>query len=250
MTPSFSCVVNHTPWVPERVEALAEMRFELFEVAGPLLSLRIHDEDYRGTDWQAAKVEWALTQWRWAARKPESHHVFLTDDLNLSPGFWAILSAMVQAHPAEPIGLLSNHPRGPELFAQGYSGYRTNSWLVGPAYVLPHDHLVRFLTWFEALPDGDPQTVGTKGYRNDDSSINEWITNGGGGGQCWHPLPTIIEHRSDIGSTVGHGDQYSRERVSWRRGRRLDFVRPVTQLMAADYWANPCPMLALPEDGR
>lgn len=290
MTPTFSLLVNHTPWVPERVVALGEMLDELAPTrdtgAGlirkrqgaihrvfpfpPVVAVRVHETDYRAGDedregdhaysraerWQQkAKVDWALEQWRWSAREGmvgtgATHHVFMTDDLNLAPGFWGLLSAMVAAHPDEPIGLLSNHPKGPQLAAQGYSGYRTNSWLVGPAYVLPHDHLVRFLAWFEALPDGRWTEPGTKAYRNDDSSINEWITNGGGGERCWHPLPTIIEHRSDIGSTVGHGDQYSRERVSWRRGRRHDFVRPIDQLTSVDWWARECPMLALPEDGR
>lgn len=222
MTTTFSLVINHTPWVPERVRAMAEMRRTLAVNELDELPLMFNDTDYRGTDWQQSKVQWALDQWRWASKQDVTHHVFMTDDLHIAPRFWDILGAMVANTGDNPIGLLSNHPRA--FGGSGRScGYRTNSWLVGPAYVLPHDFLVRFLAWFEALPDGPHTTFGTKAYRNDDSSINEFVTQSGS--WTFHPMPTIIEHRGDIGSTVGHGDKYSRERLSWRASRHYDDER-------------------------
>ena len=61
--------------------------------------------------------------------------------------------------------------------------------------------------------------IGPKSW-NDDTAINGWVTHYGPG-ETWHPLPTIIEHDSDgaLPSTVGHGDEFSRERISWRRYR-------------------------------
>ncbi len=209
---TFSLAINHTPWVPERVEAMAAMRKALAVGPGYCRTL-INDTDYRGTDWQVSKVKWALDQWRWAAAVDHvTHHVFMTDALHIMPRFWDALSAMCFNSGEAPIGLLSNHPGAVALEAAGQHWYRTNSWLVGPCYVLPHAFLLRFLKWFEAKPDGN--AVGAKGYANDDSSINEFVTSEGG--YTLHPLPTIIEHRADIGSTVGHGDQHSLERVSWR----------------------------------
>jgi hypothetical protein len=140
-----------------------------------------------------------------------------------SPMVLAGIWAMVTAKPASIIGLLSNHPRGPELYAAGEAWYRCNSWVVGPAYVVPRVHLEPFVAWYRALPDdGEAQH---RRWFNDDSALNEWNTFHGPG-ESWHPLPTPIEHRGDLGSTVGHGDQYSRERVSWRetRGVTLDAV--------------------------
>jgi hypothetical protein len=263
LKPTFSLVINHTPWRPERVEALAGMVSALAipnvdgtrtAAAGPLF---INDTDYRGQEWQVAKVKWALDQWRWAVEQKTSHHVFMTDDLHIAPNFWGILSAMIQGSKAEAIGLLSNHPRGPRLFGDGEHAYRTNSWLVGPAYVLSHRALVAFLKWFEALPDGPHTTQGTKAWANDDSSINEWITRASDFHACWHPLPTIIEHRGDMESTVGHGDSFSRERVSWRKcqiplqgpdgstlWRDIDLHKDLLEKMAAPaFWAEEGRML-------
>lgn len=228
MTPTFSLVINHTPWIPERVEAFEAMdRALLFDGKEPVPgkpNYVMHNcADYRGTDWQVSKVKWALDQWRWSAEKPTSHHVFMTDDLHVAPSFWTILRSMVMAAPSRPIGLLSNHPEGPTHFANGHHWYATNSWLVGPAYVLPHDFLVSFLEWFFSLPDG--VKPGCKGYANDDSSLNQFITMSG---LCtMHPLPTIIEHRHDLASTVGHGDEFSRERLSWRFRRHVIHKSPL-----------------------
>lgn len=263
MKPTFSLVVNHAPWKPERVQAKGCMLLELLPLSRRV-PFFLHDTDYRGRDWQDdGKVAWALAQWRWSAKQATTHHVFLTDDLALAPRWWEVLGAMVEAAPASPIGLLSNHPRAPDLIVEGWKWYATNSWLVGPAYVLPHELLVAFLAWFEALPDGPHTVKGTKAYANDDSSINEWITVHGPG-RTLHPLPTIIEHRTDLESTVGHGDEYSRERVSWRRVGFLDeheFVLTheqqlddVEQMAHAEWWnekggAQAAPLLLLPSNG-
>jgi hypothetical protein len=235
-------VINHTPWVPERVACLGAMMDELERSAkGPIWC---NSKDWRGTDWQQSKVQWALDQWRWAAAQDATHHVFMTDDLHLAPEFGHVLEAMIQGCPDHPIGLLSNHPRASQTYTLRHSWYRTNSWIVGPAYVLPHEFLIRFLAWFEALPEGPHTTPGTRAYRNDDSSINEYVTQSG----SWsaHPLPTIIEHRGDIGSTVGHGDRYSRERISWRARRWFQAGEwhesaaffDLDALATVEYWAG------------
>src|SRR5271155_5417511 len=142
---TFSLVINHTNWRAERVAALEVMKLALFvPQGGPCKQWMCNEADFRGRDWQEAKVEWALSQWRWAAKERTTHHVFMTDDLHISPHFWDILMAMVEGSKARAIGLLSNHPRGPRLFGDGEHGYRTNSWIVGPAYVLEHKLLLDF----------------------------------------------------------------------------------------------------------
>lgn len=252
---TFSLVLNHTPWRPERVAAKAAMLAELEPVKRGIPYF-LNDTDFRALDWQQAKVLWALQQWRIALAANTTHHVFMTDDLHLVPGFWEVLGAMVAAHPDVPIGLLSNHPRGPDLYASGAHGYRTNSWIVGPAYVLPNPHLRAFLRWFETLPEGSHLTLGTRAYRNDDSSINEWNTHHGPA-IAWHPLPTIIEHRIDVESTTGHGDAYSRERISWRATREVAamgsrlawFDTPLRSdleaMKHAEFWQTDAPMLSV-----
>lgn len=253
---SISVVINHTPWRPERVAALAAMKKAL-SLRGDEPWLFLNDKDYRGRDWQQAKVEWAIDQWRWASRMPTTHHLFMTDDLHLAPRFWDILGAMLHVANDRPVGLLSNHPEALGCSIMGPRWYRTNSWLVGPAYVLPHAFLVDFLEWFLAKPDGTQ--LGGKGYANDDSSINEFVTQIGS--YSLHPVPTIIEHRHDVESTVGHGDKFSRERVSWRAARQtlehqngfkwIDTPMPfdLDAMAQVEFWkgAHDAPMLRVGE---
>ncbi len=219
---TFSLCISHTPWVQDRLNAFDAMLGALWLAPAPGVRVSpcpflLNNTDYRGTDWQVSKVAWALAQWRWSAAQGVTHHVFMTDDLHIAPRFWEILSAMCLHTGELPIGLLSNHPKGPALRRDtGAHWYRTQSWLVGPAYVLPHAFLVGFLAWFESLSFDEQK------YRNDDSSANEYVSQIGS--YACHPLPTIIEHRGDIDSTVGHGDKYSRERLSWRQEQWPDPV--------------------------
>ncbi len=249
---TISVAILHAPWIPARVAAIAEMLEAL-----PGIDCKAFDDARpKGMSWGQFKTVLAAKQWQWSLDTGCTHHLFLTDDLHLAPGFWEILQAMIAAKPDAIIGLLSNHPRGPELAAQGYRWYRCNSWVVGPAYLVPHEHLKAFLAWYEALPDHEMS--GGRRWFNDDSALNEWITREGPA-ESWHPLPTCIEHRADIGSTVNHGDSYSRERVSWRETRHVQhhedgfswFSEPRgtdtgtwLQLMRdADFWRDSGPML-------
>lgn len=254
-----SVAISHTPWRPERARCLAEMLREL-PPGGPAPTF-INDRDYRGTDWQVSKVDWALRSWRWSALESGAQwHLFMTDDLHLMPGFLNALLCMLVSAPCAPtIGLLSNHPDAWATLQAGHHWYRTNSWIVGPAYVVRHEALVEFLSYYEALPDGPYTQRGTKSWANDDSSINEWVTKTGR--TTLHPLPTIIEHRVDLESTVGHGDRYSRERVSWRGRRQVvdvrdawhwldeDWTGPVDAMCAPEYWAgaDKAPLLDFPK---
>lgn len=178
--------------------------------------IMIYDRDFRGHDWQKVKTCWILDQYEFHAASGASHHLLLTDDLALAPGFWEILTAMVKVAPNHPIGLLSNSPQAPALALENFRWYATNSWIVGPARVLPASFLERFLPWRKSLPPGNAE--GCADWYNDDSAENEFNTRRAGG-RALHPLPTIIEHRHNIASMTGHGDRFSRERVSWRNVR-------------------------------
>lgn len=267
---SFALVINHTPWRPERVRALASMMSALDPLHDTRVSdVWVNDVDWRGFDWQAhGKVEWLRDQLKWAAEaKGATHAVFMTDDLHIAPEFWAILSAMVAGSGARAIGLLSNHWLGPQLYRAGRTAYRAAAWMVGPAMCFDVALVRDFRAYFEARADGDPKVPGTKGYANDDSTWNEYLTKHGI--PSWHPLPTIVEHRGDLDSTVGHGDRYSRERVSWRLWQRPydtagggfewrtqalggdAFIRgQVEQMTVPKYWAGEAPMLLVQDEPK
>lgn len=222
MKPAISLCMNHTPWRPERVEALRRMLLELVPLSRGV-PFFLHDTDYRDEGRRDAEVpgnpkprwvDFSLAQWRWSASQSVSHHLFMTDDLKLAPHFWELLEGMIAAAPRSILGLLSNHPSAPHLYVQGLSWYRTNAWVVGPCYVVPHEHMVRFLPWAESYR-GAAAGMGW----SDDSTLNEWITFHGPG-EAWHPIPTIISHDRGLLSTwahTGHGDDFSHERINWQQ---------------------------------
>lgn len=247
-----SLVVNHAPWAIDRLHTLREM----LEVLTPMPNggtYWTHDTDYRGggPTPKIGPVDFTLAQWRWAAAQKEAtHHVFMTDDLELAYGFWDILEAMVSAIGLEVIGLLSNHPAARNLQGQGARWYKTNSWVVGPCYVIPHRFLEGLLTWSEAR--GPAGSVDGLGWA-DDSELNEWITRAGPA-EAFHPIPTPIRHLpfASTWTHTGHGDQYSRECVSWRQYpwyQEFQAADSPSALMSTPlFWdgADKAPLLSLP----
>jgi hypothetical protein len=227
---------NHTPWVADRAKALRGMLIEIAPLACGI-PYWIHDTDYRDRPWQlGGKLAWMCAQWEWALsttgeQAHATHVMFCTDDLHLVPRFVDVVSALVEAVPDFPIGLLSNHPKAPELAAESWRVYATNSWITGPGMILPRHMLRSFYEWFSQLPMSSK--LGPESW-NEDSVINQWITSHGPG-RTIHTLPGLIEHRGDLKSTVGHGDRYSRERLSWRSRRS---VRDLEGDGGGFYWAE------------
>lgn len=226
---NFTVAILNKPGDMARQEALLTLLHELDieryfpkDMGGPpaVVGTVFQDPLPAGMKWSEFKTVLVEKQWSWALRQGSqfTHHIFLTDDLHVHPLFFEVLDAMIEGSGAKVIGLLSNHPRGPMLYREGGHAYRCNSWVVGPAYCVSTEFLASALAAYCALPDDE----GDKHRRwfNDDSFLNHHNTFAGPG-ESWHPLPTIIEHRFDVESTVGHGDRYSRERVSWREERKV-----------------------------
>lgn len=261
--PRFSLGVLHAPWKLGRKEA-CEQLFEALATRDADMeqpTYRVFDENVN-TDRARLPFVWA-SQWRWACETGATHHLFLTDDVHVAPRFWAILTAMVQARPRSVLGLMSNHPDAVSTLFAGHRWYRTNSWVVGPAYVVPHEYLCWFVDWYERLSPMQRRILG------DDSALNDWITFGTGAPrEAWHPVPTIIEHRDDVPSTHDGGkDHYGRERVSWRAIRGIadeiprggpksmpprwcstPYAFDLEAMTSPRYWHDSgAPMLALPK---
>ena len=205
------------------------------------LPFYVHDIDYRhgGPSGKDQPVDFTLNQWRWCAAQSVTHHVLMTDDVETCPKFWRVLEAIVTVRPFSVIGLLSNHPDAPRLRTEGVRWYRTNSWVVGPAYVVPNLMMVRLLAWAEQR--GAAGSVDKLGW-SDDSELNEWIHHAGPR-EAWHPIPTPISHLETLSTWghTGHGDEYSHERVRWNDAE-------VPLMADPNFWLahKPAPMLGLP----
>jgi hypothetical protein len=227
---------------PERVANLKDM---LSGLHAPTVEIRVFDDDKGEESWRTFQHTIARKQWQWAVDTEEPYCVFMSDDLAVAPMFWRILRKMTIARPTSVIGLLSNHPAGPALAEKGYHWYRTNSWIVGPAYLMPRPLLLDFLRWYDAQKPDEIAPF------NDDSIINEWVSRAGPG-ETYHPLPTIIEHL-DIESTWCPGDQFSKQRLSWRAefspidtGKGFawaETARKFDGLNEREFWTGDAPML-------
>jgi hypothetical protein len=257
--PTFSLSIDHTPWIPARRERLARMLLDLLPLSNRIPYL-LHDTDYRGKPWADVKHEWALAKWRWHLQQDVTHCILLSDDLAIMPHFWEVVGSMVEACPASPIGLMSNHPDGPKLFDAGHSWYACSAWLVGPGIIFPRDLLARFVAWYEdwyfKLPTGH-DLYGYREWFHDDSSMNEWITRELEGCSV-HPLPSPIEHQLGIGRShdAAPFPEHAAEWISWRRiwhenpGRALFSELPkdtIAAMRTKGWWKQrEAPVLKLP----
>lgn len=254
---TFSLSIAHTPWIPERRQNIARMLMDLLPLSRGIPYLQ-HDKDYRGAPWVDIKHLWALEAWTWHIKQGADHCVMLSDDLAIMPGFWDCLDAMVSKASNVPIGLMSNHPDGPALYEGGYHWYRCNSWLVGPAIVMPRDLLERFVSWYVDWYPKLPRGKDAEGYQewyHDDSSLNEWISKVMRGCSL-HPLPAPIEHQLRIGRShdVNAFPKHAAEWISWKRiwhdNPRRDVFSELPRevadgMQSPDWWAgaNASPML-------
>jgi hypothetical protein len=250
---TFSLSIDHTPWIQARRENLARMLLDLLPLSSRVPYFN-HDTKYEGK-WVDVKHEWAIAKWRWHIGQDVTHCIMLSDDLAIAPHFWDIVSGMVDAAPHDAIGLMSNHPKGPSLLADGTHWYRCNSWLVGPGIIMPRNMLVQFVAWYESWYFTLPTGRDVQGYRDwyhDDSSVNEWLTRVG----RWslHPLPAPIEHQLSLGRShdAAPFPKYAAESISWKREWHdnprtfSELPRDVAEGMRAPEWwakAGDAPML-------
>lgn len=166
--------------------------------------------------------------WRHSLETESGWHLFLQDDVLPAPYFWPALQAMLAAVPDQVIGLEAAHPAGQRLALEGHRWYTTADMLIGPGYVMPRAALGEFLRWRrEELRPGAVEAI------NEDTLIGVWAW--ATGRRIWHPVPTIIDHDTEIESTYGNGaHKHRRPTVTWRDGDVLGFAAGA--LEGPDWW--------------
>ena len=199
--------IPHAIWLPERRDSMAVLRSQLGYEEGTTASFRIDDTgvhdmiDVCEFTEKETNREWARRMWAWAVSTPADFFVTLNDDSRVAPNFWPVLRAMIQVLPRESIlGLAAQHPEGPELYAAGFDWYRTHAWAVGWGYGMWVSDLAEFCQWELAQPDSRWEGKG------EDSVINEWVVETDR--ECWHPLPSIVDHDTNLRTTYNSNDQH------------------------------------------
>ena len=213
----------HTPWVPARAESWARLRESLGVAPGPSTVPWPTGVIVASFTERESNRVWPSRMWRWGVDSGLTHFLTIQDDVLVAPCFWPALRAMLEAYPDRIIGLSAVHPVGPEVARKGQRWYCTRSWLVGWAYVLPRADLAAFVAWTEANPARVEST-------NEDSLLNEWITESGR--DTWHPVPTLVDHDTSIESTYGNDEHtHRRATVTWRGYSEHDLCSP-------DWWRD------------
>lgn len=218
---SFALGISHTPWVSDRLESMARLRRELGTegdaAGGAVLPGLVA---YREFTERCPNWVWSGEMWRWAAETTATHCVFLQDDDQVAPNFWAALSAMVAVAPREVLSLYNGHPATMTLARQATRWYTTADGLVGQAYVFPRDVLAEFLAWrrFELHPNAFDQI-------DEDSLIDVWAVHQGR--RIWHPVVTVYDHDLSLPSNFGNDHhEYRGPTVTWRDAEILGFSPP------------------------
>lgn len=205
--------ITHAPWILERAASLARL-LEALDIGGPKAKAaglaHFHLETTKGPNWK-----WGEAQWQWAVEQDADACVFVQDDQTVPPrgDFWVILRAMLDAAGERLIGLHTRHPDAIDLAARG-KHWLTTTEMVGTGYVFPlhasaRDSLQAFRAWRDRM--------GLEWCRktDEDTSIGE--------GWCkmtsrriWHPIPTIIDHDTDLASTADNDlDPERRPVLTW-----------------------------------
>ena len=207
MTTSIALSITHAPWIPARIAPMsrivAALAWEGPEAADAGFKY-VHTESTPGPNWK-----WGEAQWSWALSTGAGGAIFLQDD-TLVPGvprehvetppprgtFWRYFRAMMLAIGDDTlIGFHTRHPEAQTLALLGRHWISTTE-LVGTGYYFPRALLLEFMAWREKMGLERVRKI------DEDTSIGAWARETKR--RIWHPIPTIIDHDTDLASTAGN----------------------------------------------
>jgi hypothetical protein len=201
-----SLSISHAPWIPERVESFERLRTQLIASGWPWEESPHDVEQERAPNW-----EWSGRMWRRAVEMGADWCLFLQDDVTVCPAFTSWIQAMIECcrRPADgAICLEVVHPAAQLVASAGHAWFTTRDGLVGCGYLLRRELLEEFLAWRE------PRLEVCKTI-NEDTLLGLWhlIT----GRLVLHPVPTCIDHDTEMASTYAGNGQHANRRplVRW-----------------------------------
>lgn len=200
--------VPHTNWVPERVKSMSRL-MQAIHPKDWTETNRDGEQHFREFTDRAPNHVWSAEMWTWLRDTGADWGLQLQDDTTVAPCFWHALRAMLSALPSDAmvVGLASVHPMSAEIERQGKHWYLSPGNVVGWAYAMRHEALVRFL---------DDRASYDEGFRtmNEDEQIGEWCRRAML--PVWHPVPSIVDHDTTIPSTYGNDfHTHKRTKVTW-----------------------------------
>lgn len=159
--------------------------------------LLVHVESRKATN-----AEWSINMWmetlKLARLYGKKFCLFLQDDTVLASEFWEQVPRMMEAQPTQVVCLHTPHP----AFLAAYQDEQT-PWaisydaLVGNGYFMPTECLVQFLRWRASALRMEARLL-----YPEDAQIALWCM--ATRRPIYHPMPSPIDHDTDVPSTYGH----------------------------------------------
>jgi hypothetical protein len=211
--------IAHSSWAEGRADGLARLLAQL-EPQGVKPHIQVSTEREHAN-------QWALRLWRWAAEQ-DAPAMLLNDDVSVSPELVIAVDRMTDALPDELISLHCQLPVATSLAEAGVPYLRTY-WLSGPGYVIPRGAAGPMVAYAETIPKRLKDLYNEDGY-----------------GQLWawsmrrpifHCLPALVQHDTDIPSTLGY-DKHTL-RVATADWRKYPVPADATVRAPVPFYDNP-----------
>ncbi len=205
-------LIAHASWLPDRKSPMSILRESIGARSIVVAS--------RGREHASI---WARRVWEQAADFDE-HICILNDDVILHPNFRAVVEAMVEAVPDEPISLHTSAPGAVDVGKWGLPWARCYHY-TGPGVILPPGHAADLLDFVYRLPWSYLSRT------NEDNVAIHWAWERQR--PFWCAIPAPMTHDTSIPSSLGYDDHPNRvPTVPWS-----EF--PDAKLTDSDYWAMP-----------
>lgn len=158
---------------------------------------------------------WAMRLWKWADSTGDDC-ILLNDDVDVIPELGNVVQAMTQTIPDRLFALHTTAAVAPSLAAAGERWLRS-FWVTGPGYFFPKGYAKRL------LPFAAKATKAMWSGNEDQVIIcHAWSEKR----PIWHSIPALVQHRTEIPSTLGYDNHPGRKsNVPWT-GFKGDWTNP------------------------
>jgi hypothetical protein len=226
---TIALAIPFCPWIPERLESMYRLLRALdIQVAttsacdGFVLNEAEQDGRIRAKYFgdKLPNDQWSERVFEWLASANADFAMQIQEDAEVSPNFWAIVRAILEALPpvADIVGLHVVHPETQALAANDIRLFTTADALVGVCWAMRGATMREFVEWRRTqLEDGWRNPVPPKGLPGitEDTMIALFAM--ATGRKIYHPTIAPVDHDTSMASVWGNDDHENRRpRVSWK----------------------------------
>jgi hypothetical protein len=227
VAPTIALAVPWCPWIPERRESMARLRYALgicseYDRNEPQAFTSATSgatAGYREFGDKLPNDVWSEQVFTWLASTDADWCMQIQEDAVIPPNFWACVRAIIEAAPegTDIIGLHVCHPFAEHLAKEGSRIFTSAEGLVGVCYLVRGSAMREFVEWRKTkLADGWRTPTPPKGLPSitEDTMLGMFALSTGR--RVLHTIPAIVDHDTEMKSVWGNDDHENRRpRVRW-----------------------------------